>query len=205
MKMIILILRKVRREVGLNLFYVIWCAVKVIFYSMKPAPQAIRAALKQDEQTLLGKRADAETLIEQAKFYHARASDKTEGLFEELKKIQVHLDQSRGVKKYPDPIRRPWQTTVNVLAELASMTWPGNPHSDEEALDEFVAFLDQFETQRQEQDRSLFRYYPLNKGKNDHWEWYLVPWHRTYGALTVALLDERMRPRLMPIWNHYDR
>ena len=205
MKTIILILRKIRREVGLNLFYVIWCAVKVIFYSMKPAPRAIRAALKQDEQTLLGKRADAETLLEQAKFYRARASDKTEGLFEELKKIQVHLDQNRDVKKYPDPIRRPWQTTVNVLAELASMTWPGNPRSDEEALDEFVTFLDQFETERQEQGRSLFRYYPLNKGKNDYWEWYLVPWHRTYGALTVALLDERMRPRLMPIWNHYDR
>lgn len=205
MKTVLLILRKIRREVGTNLLYVLWCAVKVILYSIKPAPRSLRAVLKQDHQTLLARLPDADALLEKAPFYRAAPSDKVAALFDKLKAVQAHLDQHRNVDRYPDPIPRPWQTTVNTLAELASTTWPGDLQAHQKALDDFVAFLDHFETARQAQKRSLFRYYPLNKGKNDYWEWYLVPWHRTCGALTVALLDERMRPSLRPIWNHYDR
>ena len=156
MRNLILILRKVRREVGTNLIYVAWCAMKVIFNSIKPSPHALRAALKQDHQTLMGRIQNAEALLDQAKFYTVTPSDRATGLFEGLESNLV-INNPKSDK--------PWQRTVYQLAELATMTWD---EVDDPAA--YVKFLN-------DQDASFFRYYPLNKGKNDYWEWYLVPWH----------------------------
>lgn len=203
MKEFTLLLRKIRREVGINLIYVIWCALKVIFYSIKPAPRSVRAALKKDYKTLLDQQANTDALLQRAKFYHTTASGDAQPLIDDLKRLTTFLDQHRDKDKYPDDEREPWRKALSHLARLASMTW--NDANDVHALQQYVAFFHEYEQQRNEKNQSLFRYYRLNKGKNDHWEWYLVPWHRAYGMLTVAMLDERLRPMLLPIWKHHDR
>ncbi len=178
MQAIILLLRKVRREIGFNVVYLGWCVLKLLFNTFRPVPRRVRAALRGDVRRLRAALPEASALLAQAKCFRVAPSDQARVLFPAL------LAEDREDR---------WQSTSYELSLLATITW--DDVADPQA---HVAYL-------YDKDDAFFRFYPLNKGKNDYWEWYLVPWHRTYGRLAVALLDERMRPLLLPIWRRYDR
>ncbi len=178
MSKVILLLRKIRREIGFNVVFVLWYVLKVLFNTFKAAPRRVRSALAQDYRALLARLPEADALLAQAKFYRVVPSDQAKTLFPSL------LAEDREDR---------WQSTSYYLSLLATITW-----DDVDDPAAHLAYL-------YDKDDAFFRFYPLNKGRNDYWEWYLVPWHRTYGRLAVALLDERMRPLLLPIWRRYDR
>ena len=52
-----------------------------------------------------------------------------------------------------------------------------------------------------DREDEFYRFHPLNKGKNDQWEYYLVPWHRLMPFLTYYIWDDRTREHLLPL--HY--
>lgn len=56
-----------------------------------------------------------------------------------------------------------------------------------------------------DKEDSYYRSHALNRGKNDHWEYYLVPWHRLIPSFSYLLWDERFTQHLMPIYEKYKK
>jgi hypothetical protein len=50
-----------------------------------------------------------------------------------------------------------------------------------------------------------YRSHSLNKGKNDQWEYYLVPWHRLLPFMTYFFWDERFKEHFYPIYQKYKK
>lgn len=56
-----------------------------------------------------------------------------------------------------------------------------------------------------DQEDSYYRAHALNKGKNDQWEYYLVPWHRLIPSFSYLLWDERYTEHLKPVYEKYKK
>jgi len=56
-----------------------------------------------------------------------------------------------------------------------------------------------------DKDDSYYRYHPLNKGKNDYWEYYLTPWHRVIPYYSHFLWDVRFREHFIPLHNKFKK
>ena len=56
-----------------------------------------------------------------------------------------------------------------------------------------------------DKEDSYYRSHALNKGKNDQWEYYLVPWHRLVPSFSFLLWDERFTDHLLPIFKKYKK
>jgi hypothetical protein len=81
---------------------------------------------------------------------------------------------------------------------------------------EFASIVSAFKTNLEDDDKvydiipngnvpSFYRYHYLNKGKNDQWEWYLTPWHRSIHWFSYLLWDKRFTEYLLPIYEHYKK
>lgn len=178
MKKVILVLRKIRREIGANVVRLIWSIPYVLYQSFRPSPRNIRHALKSDHDRLRRQITGTAQLLEQARFYVVTPSDDARRWFERI------VEEDREDR---------WISASFQLAYLATVTWDG--------VEDPVPYVQHL----YEKPNAYFRFHELNKGNNDRWEYYLMPWHRTYGRLVIALLDERMRPLVWPIWQRYDR
>lgn len=173
-----LLLRKIREEVGFAFIWPIWGIVGVLVNTIRPSPRRVRRLLKADRDRLKVELEAPEALLQRATFYRVTDDGPAAPWFAEL------LEKDREDR---------WSWTSARLAYLATVAWDG---VDDPAG--ALAFV-------HAKDDAYFRYHELNKGENDHWEYYLVPWHRTYGRLVQAMLDERMRPLLRPVWERFDR
>lgn len=92
----------------------------------------------------------------------------------------------------PDP--GSWREVSDLLECLVITPWDGS-----DQLIELMAELDA-------KPDEYFRWYPLNQGKNDHWEYYLVPWVRTYRTIFALLQDYRFRGTIgWSLWRRFDR
>lgn len=55
------------------------------------------------------------------------------------------------------------------------------------------------------EDDGFYRSHSLNKGKNDQWEYYLVPWHRLLPFMFYFFYDERFKDHFYPIYEKYKK
>lgn len=56
-----------------------------------------------------------------------------------------------------------------------------------------------------DKEDGYYRSHSLNKGKNDQWEYYLVPWHRLLPFLTYFFWDERTKEHFYPVYEKYKK
>ena len=56
-----------------------------------------------------------------------------------------------------------------------------------------------------DKEDGYYRSHSLNKGKNDQWEYYLVPWHRLLPFLTYFFWDERTKDHFYPIYEKFKK
>lgn len=56
-----------------------------------------------------------------------------------------------------------------------------------------------------DKEDSFYRSHALNKGKNDQWEYYLVPWHRLVPSFSYLLWDKRFTDYLLPLYGRYKK
>lgn len=54
-----------------------------------------------------------------------------------------------------------------------------------------------------DKEDGYYRSHSLNKGKNDQWEYYLVPWHRLLPFMTYFFWDERFQEYFRPIYDKF--
>lgn len=52
---------------------------------------------------------------------------------------------------------------------------------------------------------SFYRTHALNRGRNDQWEYYLVPWHRLIPAFSFLLWDDRFTEHLLPVYKKFKK
>ncbi len=178
MSRVFLTIRKLRAEVGCNVVRLFPCIGGVLLNTLRPAGRTVRAQLAMDYETLQENGADRRKLLEKARFFVRKDIGPVQPV---LRELQLSDREDR------------WRWTSSRLAFLATSHWP-----DVDVPADQLRFL----TGKRD---AYFRYHELNKGTNDHWEYYLVPWHRTYGRLSIAMLDPRLRPVLFPIWKRFDR
>lgn len=168
------LLKKIKKEAGIQvLFRIPFIIVSLIWQSI------LQRMYRKDIEIL---HSDLENIKKSPNLIHKLQFFKSNDKFEKettLLWIERNLSNT------------PFYNLLENLLYIASY------NINQDIIDRIIVCID---NDRQD---SYYRFHPINKGKNDHWEWYLTPWQRAIAQFSFLLWDNRFRDHLMPIYNRY--